>query len=196
MAKDLAHPLAGILAQAKKLPATTGATARAANPVRVVILADVSGSMGDMAGARRKADHLEDALRLVQSEHPADLVAFSAVPKDVPAGRPLPPPSGGTALHLALAHVTRAETGHVVVISDGAPDNRGSALQQARVLVQRGTTISTVYVGQDGDHAAIRFMEELAALGRGRAHRYDLMRHASTARLADTLRLALPAPRR
>lgn len=198
MSRAIVNPLAVAVAAAARLPQTTGATARAqARRERGgMLLVDVSGSMGEMAGARRKVDILGEALAWTLAEMPGmDRVAFAAVPRPLRADEPLPEPAGGTAMHLALRHARSEQAGHVMVISDGAPDDKAVALSEARAIVQSGATISTLYVGRDEDRTAIAFMAELASLGGGRACRHDIVRLGS-ARLAQTLRLALPAPRR
>ena len=102
MPNDLSSPLAAIIAQAAALPSTTGETAKhqaildnRADRLRnggqnTVILADCSGSMDSLAGARRRIDILQDALDTVlPSVLNSRLVAFHSLPAEV-VRRPQP----------------------------------------------------------------------------------------------------------
>lgn len=184
--------LAGVVAKAAALPASTGVTAQAIHRreragVRVV-LADVSTSMAERAGARLKIDILRGALAQIPPS--IRLIAFSSYAEDV-TGRPLPEPSGSTALHMALDMAVAADPGHVLVISDGHPDNPHAALQAADRL--KSAQIDVIYCGPDGDYEALVFMRRLAR-GGGTVHRRSMSREPE--RLAQTVRaaLALPAP--
>lgn len=188
-AKLPASPLASIVAAAKKsLPDHTGATARAeyvrSRPRRSIILADVSQSMAEPAGHRRKIDVLSDALRTVGSD--ADVVAFSTHPVQMLPGQQLPEPRGGTALHLALDYCTDAT--HVLVISDGHPDNPHKALAAADRL--RDTRIDVIYCGPENDHEGVAFMSRLARHG-GRAQQHAL---SDTPLAIAAVRLMLAGP--
>lgn len=190
-ASGLVSPLANLVARAaSNLPAQTGATAKALNrrergELRVV-LADISSSMADMAGARRKIDILRDALRPLPAS--AQVVAFGSIPVDVPAGAILPPPSGSTALHLALRHVAPRQPSHIIVISDGHPDDERAALAAAAAMPE--TQIDVIYCGPDGDREGMAFMR-LLARGGGQVHRRSMAREPD--RLAQAVRqLALP----
>lgn len=181
--------LAAIVAAAKRtLPAETGATARAARGEVRVVLADNSSSMAESAGRRTKAELLSDALLQVPT---VPVVAFSSMPQDVAAGRPLPPPAGSTALHLALDHVRPRDPTHVLVISDGHPDDPDAALAAADRL-GRGVRIDVVFCGPDSDRAGMAFMRRLAR-GGGAAHHRPIRKQPQ--QLALTVRmLALPKP--
>lgn len=189
----IASSLAGIVTRAAAtLPAKTGAAAMAAHrrdraDVRCVV-ADVSTSMDEMAGQRRKIDILRDALKNIP---PAiRIIAFSSIAQDV-TGQPLPPPSGSTALHLALDQAAALDPGHVLVISDGHPDDAAAALRAAdnMALVQ----IDVIYCGPDHDHKGMAFMRRLAR-GGGQVHRRSMVREP--ARIAQTVRATLALPPR
>jgi hypothetical protein len=134
------------------------------------ILADISTSMILPEGARRRCDLLEDVLQRVLAADPtARVIAFGSVPQELPGLEPganlkLPPPAGSTALHLALEHLaTGPKPGRITVISDGQPDDPQAALSAARALAP--VIVDALYVGADGDRAAIGFMNALRLAG-------------------------------
>lgn len=191
------NPLAAIVARAGKvLPATTGATARAAARGDLLILADISASMKDGAGAARKIDSLRESLASVLVDAPhASIAAFGSQVTVLPAGAPLPEPAGGTALHLGLEKAGPYR--RVLVISDGEPDSESDALRVAARIVAGGTRIDTLFVGADTDRAGIAFMRRLADAGRGTALTVDIVRQGGNrALLSGAIRqLAIGAPR-
>jgi hypothetical protein len=199
MPNDLTSPLAAIIAQAAKLPATTGETARHQaeddrRATRLVgagtdalILADVSSSMDERAGSRRRIDILRDAVDTVLPQTPnGRLIAFHSIPSEVTL---LPEPQGGTALHLALQYAASLRPRRTLVISDGEPDDEAAALAQAEKLTG---TIDVIYVGDDSNHKAIAFMRKLARAGCGRVIVKDLRRGSPALEMRQML--ALPAP--
>jgi hypothetical protein len=205
MSNALTNPLQALIQQAaKQTPATTGETERyrqryASAGERIILVCDTSGSMAESAGAKRKIDHLHEALDAVIEgmSHPGPvpvLIAFDSVAREIGSPSALPAPSGGTALHLAL----RAAAGHrprqTLVISDGRPDSETEALVAAAALPGR---IDVVYCGPDTDTQAIAFMRRLAGVGCGRVIVHDIRRHAAAGAplLASSVRklLALPA---
>ena len=113
MSRELSNPLQSLLAgAAKSLPAATGETAHFRARLDgagtgVVILADVSSSMEERAGARAKIDLLREALDALWPELAgARLIVFGSTARRVASPAELPAPSGGTALHLALAEAS------------------------------------------------------------------------------------------
>jgi hypothetical protein len=190
MATLPSNPLAALVAAAAKtLPATTGATDRAATLAArpLIVLADVSTSMGELAGSRVKIDLLQEALATIPAS--ARVVAFGSYPSDLGAGRLLPAPSGGTALHLALDHVGRMPPARLLAISDGHPDDAGSALRAADRL--GSVRIDVIYIGPDGDRIGMAFMRRLAR-GGGAAQHHDLAR--PQAKLPNIIASLLAAP--
>lgn len=156
----------------------------------IVILADVSGSMDERAAHGRKIDRLREALGNIWAETPgAALIAFNNDVVPVEGPDDLPPPCGGTALHLALRSARVLHPASVIVISDGRPSDREAALEAARDIPG---TIDAIYIGPDSDTEAIRFMRELCRIGAGAAVVTDLSRVRS---LVPSLRgmLGLPA---
>jgi hypothetical protein len=197
--RELSNPLQSLIAgAAKSLPATTGATARYHARLdgagsSVAILADVSSSMDERAGSRRKADVLGEALVTLWPELPAArLIAFGSTAREVDSPADLPAPSGGTALHLALDAAAAHRPGRTVVISDGRPDSEDAAIAAADGVPG---VIDVIYCGPDSDAQAIAFMHRLARKGGGRVVVRDIAREARP-RLAPALRglLGLPGP--
>ncbi len=159
------NPLASLIKRAAtSLPAQTGATAEVSrrlsgNSGDVLVLADVSGSMQESAGSRRKIEILRDALADIPKS--AKLIAFSSTAKEVEV---LPDPAGGTALHLALQFAARYNPAVTLVISDGQPDDKAASLAAARSMTG---IINVLYCGPDNDIEAIMFMRDLARQGLG-----------------------------
>lgn len=189
MSKGLTNPLASVIAAARKgLPQTTGATAQAealrSRPRVHVVLADVSGSMAEPAGRRRKVDVLAEALQGVPAG--SRLVAFCDVVIPLASPSQMPSPAGSTALHLALDHCRQIGATDILVISDGHPDNEAAALAIAEAMDAR---IDVIYCGPETDRAGLAFMRRLAR-GGGAAHRHSF---DQAPRLTEAVRrLALP----
>lgn len=135
-----------------------------------LVLADVSSSMAERAGVTSKIGLLKLALT---GQSFTTLVAFASRPVVVESPELLPPPCGGTALHLALGLSATFAPGRTLVISDGQPDDKEAALLAA---VSVSGVIDTLYVGPDDDLEAVRFMRDLARIGSGRAIVNDLRR--------------------
>lgn len=158
------------------LPAHTGAVA--AQQARIdrrqggaVILADVSASMGGPAwGGQRKIDVLRQAVAGAMQQTGAQLIAFSAAPRNVSS---VPDPESNTNLAAALKHVHTIDPGVTLVISDGLPDNAADALAVAKTF--RGV-IDVLYIGPETDRAAIAFMRSLAAAAGGEVRAHDVAR--------------------
>ena len=167
------NPLQAIITAAAKTPTVTGATARYSQRMNgvcddTVILADVSSSMGEWAGAKRKIEHVREALESVwpQIKTP-HLIAFASHPQELASPRELPQPSGGTALHLALDMSLPYAQRKTLVISDGRPDNAEEAIKAAERI---SGIIDVIYCGPDDDVEAISFMRRLASIGCGHVH--------------------------
>jgi hypothetical protein len=186
-----ANPLAALVAAAARtLPRETGATAAAAadraRPQLRVVLADTSASMSDMAAGRRKIDVLRDALNSIGTEW--RIIAFGAHVCEV-TGRSLPEPDGSTPLHEAIARASVFGATHLLIISDGHPDNPSAALEAADRL--GWARIDVIYCGPDSDRQGMDYMRRLAR-GGGQANRDDF---AQPARLARAVSGLLTAPR-
>lgn len=174
-----ANPLQNLLKRAaQSLPTTTGKVAVQQERIdrrrgAVVLLADISGSMSESAGERRKIDLLRDAIAASTQSAPARLFVFSSGVREVQS---IPEPEGSTNLAGALRTVQQVDPGVTLVISDGHPDNDGAALEVARTY--RGA-IDVLYIGPAGDSAAIEFMRALAKAAGGDVRMYDLARLGS-----------------
>lgn len=183
-----ANPLAGLIKQASELPAETGATEQYKSRLAkatdaIVVLADVSGSMSEPVGHKRKIDILREALHYALNGG-EELIAFASTPTGATPAT-LPEPAGSTALHLALVEANRHSPRKTLVISDGRPDDESRALDAAAAL---SGTIDVIYCGPDDDQQAIAFMRRLARIGGGQVHVHDIRRDGAD---ADPLRLTV-----
>lgn len=133
-----------------------------------VIIVDVSGSMSarDSRGGQSRYDVALQELATLQTDLPGKLaiIAFSSEAEFVPGGEPFFE-GGGTNLTGALqfAKVCDVPGMKLIIISDGAPNDKQEALAAARTIK---ATISTVYVGPEGGRGAA-FLEELARANDG-----------------------------
>lgn len=79
----------------------------------------------------------------------------------------IPEPTGGTNMAAMFDYAREQDAAHLIVISDGQPDNAEFALRAAQRLVEHGCKrIDVFYVGPTGAWAegATKFMNDLAAL--------------------------------
>lgn len=137
------------------------------------VLADVSGSMAEMAGNyTSKIELLKKALSDSSLDWSTQqLVVFGSFPEKISHPSLLPHPAGGTALHTALDFIAPSQPIHILVISDGQPNSRDAALKAADAISGK---IDVIYIGPDDDFEAIRFMYELAGRTGGRVVVNDL----------------------
>lgn len=197
MSNEVALPFAAILKAAAALPVETGESARyrerhgASGAGTQVILCDVSGSMAFSAGARRRIDHLREALEQV-TEPGHILIAFSSSARRIANPADLPAPSGGTALEIGLSEAARYDPGATLVISDGEPTNPDAALAAAETLPG---VIDVIYCGSESNREAMEFMRRLARLGCGRVVVHGWEPRPTQAPLALTMRRLLRGPR-
>jgi hypothetical protein len=158
-----------------------------------VIVLDVSGSMGfPVTFDKRRIDVLRAILaNILPSARDTHLIAFNDEVFPLEPRQAVPEPAGGTALHLALERVAAMRRDHVIVVSDGEPNDKHAAIAAARRL---GCRISTYYCGEETNRAAISFLRTLALCSRhgvGRAMLGDLRQPE---KLAGELRLLLTGP--
>jgi hypothetical protein len=159
-----------------------------------IILADVSSSMGDhVGGGRTKSELLGEALEYLCVKREYIIYAFSHVPKRVVAGGRLPQPGGTTALHLALDEVRGVVAPSVLVISDGEPDSEAAALAAAAKIK---APISTLFIGDDNNQKAKRFLRRLATASGGQSAEHDVRALGGAMLPAKISQLALPSPAR
>jgi hypothetical protein len=134
----------------------------------IVILADVSTSMDESAGGKKKIEILREALSKAWPNAPnARLIAFSCLPVFLSDPQNLPEPSGSTALHLAIESAQSFKPSRTLVISDGRPDDEASALSAADDLTGQ---IDVIYCGPEGETQAILFLQKLARRTGGRCY--------------------------
>lgn len=156
-----------------------------------VVIADLSSSMSCQAfDGKSRHECLQEAMTPFKGR--VQVLAFNSSVWEVDADA-LPPPSGSTNLAEALDVARSIEPVHVLVISDGEPNSASQALASAENLA-KDCTIDTMYIGPDRG-AAVAFMKELAAIGRGRFidFRIDQQSPLLLEQKIDSL-LALPAP--
>ena len=164
MSTAIANPLQSLINQAAKEESIGTVTklrqrAQTGNET-VVILADISTSMDESAGNRKKIEILRDALASVwPAALNARLIGFSSLPVHLSDPACLPSPFGSTALHLAIDSAKCLLPSRTVIISDGRPDNEMTAFAAADKLSGR---IDVIYCGPEGDTQAILFMQLLA----------------------------------
>ncbi len=181
---QLTDPLQSLLkSAARNLPVATGETETfrrrfESAGATTIIICDVSGSMDEKAGSRRKIEHLHEAGRDSWDaiSGAKKLLEFSSGTREISGPDQLSQPSGGTALHLAISVATVHRPAHTLVNSDGQPDDEAAALAAADVL---SGTIDVIFCGSDSDLAAIAFMQRLARTGCGRVVVADVVKHAS-----------------
>ena len=167
-----------------------------------VALFDTSGSMAftDDESARRRVELATEVMQGVLAATPRmRVVTFGVQVAELAGIEPgpnlqLPEPAGGTPLDKALGYI--AERGwrpnHIVVISDGQPDDRQAAIAAAKALAP--VVIDAIYVGPDTDPAAIGFMRVLSLAG-GTVHGISGRRSlANPEKLADEIVLRLGGP--
>jgi len=118
-----------------------------------IILADVSGSMGE--------DEKWSALLGALADFPSITKLFFS--SDVTDKQP-PHPGGGTALHLGFEHLRQGGHKKIILVSDGLPDDQERALVTA---INLRLPVHIIFVGDNP--AGRRFMETLAAATKGSA---------------------------
>lgn len=160
-----------------------GSLARAWVGVDVVILADISGSMGELIDGQPAIAYARRAVADIQARHPGRvaLIAYNERATLLPGGA-LPDPSGNTLLApaLQLAAQLAAPDVKLIVISDGLWRDHALVMHIASTLPN---AIDGVYVGSDP--AGKRALQQLCA-GRGQA----LMKRVPE--LAETITRLLP----
>jgi hypothetical protein len=131
----------------------------AAKTKRSLLLLDVSGSMdGLVEGTARKIDKLRNVVDTLLQTHPVPMAAFGISGSGVELVERIPEPSGLTPLHKAIAFGRVQEANHLVVVTDGEPDSKEAAFEEARKF---GGPIDVFFVGVAGAPGAA-FCAELA----------------------------------
>ena len=153
-----------------------------------IVLIDVSGSMVsvDPGQSNTRYDRAVESLKKLQASLPGKIavVRFSDEVAFEPSGVP-EFSSGGTDLVAGLQFVKIADTVpdmRFVVISDGQPNDESKALDTAKKFQNR---IDVIFVGDERNVNAIRFMNKLAASAGGKQISAD------SAQIAETVQFLL-----
>lgn len=163
-----------------------------------MVIADLSGSMSYSAfEGKSRYQCLQEALAPYLGR--VQVLAFNNFVREVDADS-LPEPAGFTAMDKAFKVATYLEPLKVLVISDGCPDNKERAIDEAKKLVNEkedGTfdrTIDVMYIGP-ANEVAEAFMHKLSDIGHGRYFNFEVDKQ-SPALLEQKIGslLALPQP--
>jgi len=154
---------------------------------RSLLLVDCSGSMADrIASGERRIDALRKRVELLRETHPVPVAAFGVrCAGQVEVVDTIPEPQGSTPLDLAIDFAMAQGATHLVVITDGEPNDEASALASARIF---GGVIDVFFIGDEGSYGAA-FCKRLAAASGGTCGVTDL--GGSPKVLAGAIRLAL-----
>jgi hypothetical protein len=120
------------------------------------LLLDTSGSMKQFVGSSRKIDILQDVVRSIGMGYAR--YSFSDDIRREDSGEMLDA-GGNTALAVAFNFLKESGVRrHLVLVSDGVPDDVDEALESVRGL---GYPVNVVYIGNIGD-VGERFMRKIA----------------------------------
>jgi len=137
---------------------------------RSLLLVDVSSSMSEpIRAGGTKISALRVVVASMRETHPVPVAAFGGAVGVIVVDS-IPSPSGGTPLTDAIQFGQREGATHLVVVTDGYPDNPHTALDAAREF---GRPIDVVYIG-DGNDEGSRFAAELARITGGTCSLTDL----------------------
>lgn len=126
------------------------------------LLLDCSGSMAEyVEPGRAKIDALRDIVGALRTRIGFTEVCFPSSGRKESIAGDIPDPEGSTPLHEALLTARLRGAKHVVLVSDGMPDNTNSALTEAQQLKDRGVKIDVFYVGPR-PHPGEEFLKLLA----------------------------------
>ena len=143
----------------------------AAKTKRSLLIVDCSGSMSDrIATGERKIDKLRKVVDELRTTHPVPVAAFGLYGTAVQLVERIPDPSGMTPLDRAITFGRVQEANHLVVVTDGLPDNEQRALDAATAF---GGPIDVFYIG-DGNDTGAAFCARLAKLTGGQCGVTDL----------------------
>ena len=124
-----------------------------------LFLLDISGSMGERSGEKRKIDHLRSVMTPYTD---AKMVCFSSNISKVSDAKFIPDPDGGTNLAKAFKYIKTdviEKPERVVLVSDGQPDSEKDALEQAKIL---SLPIDIIFIGEK-ESKGYDFMQRLAS---------------------------------
>lgn len=126
---------------------------------------DVSGSMDDKVGEKRKINHLRDVMATYQD---AKILCFSSNIKKASDTQSIPDPGGSTNLGGAFKHIHQNlmkidAPERLVLVSDGEPDDEQDALEQAKNL---SLPVDIIFIGEK-ESRGNRFMHKLSSVTGG-----------------------------
>src|SRR3990172_9306655 len=145
------------------------------------LLLDTSGSMDQAVEyglSTRRIDALKTLVADLKRDLSCPMVAFSDAASLIDA---LPEPQGGTDLAGAIDFCRLQHAVHLIVISDGEPDDGPAALAAA---TRFGGIIDAFYVGPDGGKGGT-FLAQLCVAAHGR---YQAVSLAAQQQIANTIR--------
>lgn len=137
----------------------------------IIVLVDASGSMSmqDSRGGESRFKIACDELAQLQASMPGKIavISFSDKAQFCPGGVPYFE-GCGTNLTKALkfARVADVPRMRFILISDGEPNDRDSALAEAKLYRNR---IDVIYVGPEDRPSGLHFLEKLAQVSGGRS---------------------------
>ncbi len=106
------------------------------------LLLDISGSMDEWIGPNQTK--MSELRKLAAQFTDIRTFIFSSTCEELPKGTRIPDTNGGTAMGLAFTTVKLSRIDHVIMITDGEPDNEQQALKASD-----GLRIDCFYVGPD-----------------------------------------------
>lgn len=111
-------------------------------PDSTCLLLDISGSMDSWIGPGRTK--IGELRKLAAEFTDIRTFVFSSTCDELSKKATIPAPYGGTAMHAAFLKVKADGIDHVIMITDGEPDDERQALNAAA-----GLTVDCFYVGPD-----------------------------------------------
>ena len=159
------------------------------------LLLDCSGSMGEHCEPNRpKITALRE---VVDSLRKGGLdftqVVFPGGQFGAEISAAIPEPGGSTPLHAALEVANVEGAKHVVVVSDGIPDDEHSVELIAQVLKKKGVKVDVFYVGPY-PHPGEKFLKGIASMTGGR-HQATSLATAKRLSFQQEVRKALGPPK-
>ena len=126
------------------------------------ILLDLSSSMLDMDAGERYGDISRyDRLVEIVADFPDERkFGFNYSAFEIPKGTQIPQPCGGTSLAKALLHLDQVGIYHIILISDGQPQDKPGCIQ----LAANFEKIDVIYAGPQ---PAPPFLKEFADAASG-----------------------------
>lgn len=138
-----------------------------ATPSTTALLLDTSSSMSLMVGPTANSPSRIDELRKVATGFPnTRQFHFGSHCRELTPGESIPNPAGGTNMYHAFNVLKNHGVQHVIVVSDGDPDDEIAALEAAQ-----GLKVDCCYVGPD---PAPEFLRTLAQRTGGKYNRSSL----------------------